>query len=392
MASTPKPLLFDIPMDEIAPQDPWVASMLQASTIPDVIGELTSRAILTSDETIDLQFVLDKSGSLENFVDAIIAGMESTDTKQPGFYEELRKVAKVERAKFRMALHLYDTHVRQLFPLTRLFIDDPDPARAGKDMRNPAATKINKVNYRPSGRTNTIMAMKQALADALMYNGVMQSPDFEQPVKHVLAGMGDGLCNEGTLAELVEFRQTVLRLRKSESWTFLFFFIADADTVKQFRDGMVNVDAQWYIQQLIETRGLEDDTEPNPITGDTYTAVDKAWAQLMFEVMGTGWGAYTADKSAVAKLPGENGKIARLYLAGEKVIENMMGDYTAQGGFAFPAANVSTIFFDPMQIAHMLGTKVSSSVIRSVALNVGAPQVAPADDQPTTTSAPTSSW
>lgn len=375
-------MLFNIPANQVAPEDDWVENQLAASTLPSVLGTLTSEETLTTDETYDIEGVVDVSGSLTGLEEAVISGMEGTGKPDnPGLYAELKKVARAERAKFRAALHLFNQYLKEIYPLTRLFIPDTNPGMQGKDMRNPDVVKLSRVNYRPNGTTNTILAMQRILADAMLYNKVMAGPGIEQPVKHVLYGVSDGFCNEGTQAELAEFRKTVLRLRKQENWTFLFFFIADPRTVSDFRSRMANADADWYIQKLIADRALVDDTVPNGVTGELYTAEDKAWAQLMFEAMGTGWGAYAQSKSAVASLTGENGKIAKLYLAGEEAIEETVSGYTAQGGFAFPASNVSTIFFEPQGIAKLLGLKVSSSVIASVGLGNG-PTVAPAGNTP----------
>lgn len=387
------PTFYDIPTDEIAPDDSWVAGALAASTIPNVIGLLTSDDVQTGDAAIDIQLVVDNSGSLDGYEDYIIAGVEGipasgTNPAQPGLYDELKKVNKTDRAKFRSQMRLFADNVRELYPLTRLFIKDPQ--QQGKDMRNPAIVKLSRANYRTSGSTNTILAAKRALADAMAYNAVMAHPDFEVTTKHVLALMTDGFCNQGTVGELIEVRKTINKLRKQENWTFLFFCVADIDTVKSYRQQMARVsDVAWYIEKLIKDHAFIDDEQPSPVTGKKYTAEEKAFAQLLFETMGTGWGFYAETEKEVKAMTGENGRIAQLYLASEgKLVDMLSGFYTAKGGFAFPAQNVTTIFFEPLEIARMLGQKVSSSVIRSVGLSAGpaSPAITPSVNAPTGTS------
>ena len=261
------------------------------------------------------------------------------------------------------------------------------------------------------GATNTILAIQKTLADAIGYDAVMAHPDFDQVSKHVVWVLSDGFCNLGTTQELRELRRTIKRLRQSEAWTFLFFFVTTPETVAMFESMLFEQDTldkvlklHWtaqaaranvdsYLERLIQSRQFQDDTQVNS-SGNVYTARQKAMAQLMFEAMGTGWASFTETEDDVYALTGSRGEMAQLYLLAEKAIVRMLGgdrNYTAQGGFCFPAENVSTIFFEPEAIAQMLGMEVSSSIIRhSIGIGSAAPQVpAQQTSAPITPPAPT---
>jgi len=376
---------LNVDLDDIAQDDPWVKTVAATSTLPSQMGELTSDDVLTTDETYAAIVFIDASPSMRPVQQAVIHGVEGDpNSGHLGLIGNLHKLSRTERPKLRLAMLQYNDRVTSFYDLTRVFV--PDPSGTGLDIRNPAIPELNHLTYNPnSGFTNTIAAIRRATADAIAYEAEMAHDEFEQPTKLVVAGVTDGLCNRGTAFELAEFRTTIARKLKSESWTFIMFCIATLDTVAEFRRHVDNSQVSDYIAFLIEERGYENDTEPNPSTGETYTAEDYAWAQYMYECMATGWGAYTDSKANVAGLTGRNGDIARMYLLGEEALVEMTGqwgfsnEYTAIGGFAIPRQNVESLFFEPERISEMLGIKLSSSIMASVGLTGADPSTPPAD-------------
>lgn len=331
----------------VSPADPFVSSHLAASLLPSVIGRIVARDNITTDDISAISAVIDRSGSLniEELIAALVGG-----------YQNMVKALAVthDRAKMHLQTVCFDTHVEELHTFTRLVSPTDNrtlnvpllisPAQAAQYRRKSQPIPDDRRLYDPGmgGLTATVAAMMKVTADLMYLERVLGLPDIDVSSRRIAVLLTDGFGNVGSAKETAEYRRTVKRLRAQETWTFLAFCLATNDTVETFAEGLRNSRVHW--------------------TGTLEQA-----RQLMYEAMMTGWGYYVDDPAKIKSIgDGESRDLAELYLASEEVIiAELEPRYVIIGGMGFPRRNVLAESAEPETLAELLGTKVSSSIVRA---------------------------
>ncbi len=143
---------------------------------------------MTEKKTVEIVFILDKSGSMESHKRATISG----------FNEYMGTLKKDKKTDYIVSLTLFDTVVKKLYKMESISEIDP----------------LTERNYKPSGST--------ALYDAAMSTIIDAEQGLDKKTKILCVIMTDGEENSSKEYTENHFRSKVKELEAKGNWTFVY--------------------------------------------------------------------------------------------------------------------------------------------------------------------------
>lgn len=393
-------LAMGVDPEELAAGDPFVGRQLieGGSFVTTHAGEIIER--LVTDEAVWLTMVMDFSHS----------------TDSPGIRNAFRtgyqimmqdKLAKsAVRKKLQVQRIHFGSSVNEEHSFEPLVIMDPATKSTGLNI------PLLPQNFTYLGSTATIDALEKALADQRAMERVSAADIEDIVAEHIVILFTDGRLNQSiALAkamrkggtwnepERTEFLSTQVRdvrnfiKLRNERWSFMTFCTVEPQVASLFMEEMqqsrMGAEFTAFIQQRLDDRlaviaKMSPENRPNV----TPTLETEA-AQLMYEAMMAGWGYFVDDENEIDNIPDADTRLlAQLYRQSERVIiESIEYSYFALGGLGMKPQNVLTVLHNPDAVLELVGTHMSSSVIRqtggsqtAIAVNLTPAQADDEDD------------
>ena len=158
-------------------------------------------------------FVLDKSGSMSDCIEATITGFNSQ-------LETIRELqSEFPEQEFVMSLTIFDSQVETVF--TQVGIDDFKP--------------LNKSNYYPKGSTALLDAIGSSINEIRIKN---ETKIISDEMSVVMVILTDGMENASREFTYHQIAATIKALEETDKWTFTFLG-ADIDAMHTSR--MLNI-------------------------------------------------------------------------------------------------------------------------------------------------------
>lgn len=374
-------LALGVDPDELGETDPFVSRQLADanSYVSSHAGEIVEK--ITTNDARWMSLVLDFSHSTD--------AKAIRDAFRLGYTVMMQeKLAKssIRRSLMVQRVH-YGSTVEEIHPFDNLVRIDP----------TTKSTELNipllPADFEYLGGTATLDALEKALADQRAMERV-SAPDLENIAsEHTVLLFTDGRVNVSlalqkakqeaidanqrwTDADTKTFLEKQVRdvrrfiKLRNEKWSFMAFCTVEPYVAEVFLQAMQQtaMSAQFMtlIRQRLDERLQVINLLPVENRPSVMPTLESEAANLMYETMMSGWGFYVEDADEIDKMSDEGERtLAQLYREAEGVIvNNIERSYFTLGGLGLKRQNVLTVTHNADAVLELIGTHMSSSVIR----------------------------